>query len=62
MSKLVASLATGVTLGLMLSALPVFGAPVEAQPAAKECKASGSDCKFGSECCSKVCKASYTCK
>ena len=27
-----------------------------------QCLPSGSKCKFGSSCCSKVCKASYTCK
>lgn len=31
-------------------------------PVAKECKSTGAACKFGSECCSKICKASYTCK
>lgn len=27
-----------------------------------DCLPSGAACKFGSSCCSKVCKANYTCK
>lgn len=44
--------------------LTFFVADTEAGagPVAKDCKSSGAACKFGSECCSKICKASYTCK
>jgi len=28
----------------------------------RSCKDTGSKCKFAKECCSKICKANYTCK
>lgn len=37
-------------------------AELDRAPRAKACKATGSKCKFGSDCCSKICKAKYHCK
>lgn len=53
------ALALSFSLGLAAAA---FARPVEVGPVTKDCRPSGSSCKFGSDCCSKICKASYTCK
>jgi hypothetical protein len=64
MLKFVVSLATGLAVGYSASVFAVARGPVSVEIAGKDsaCKPSGAGCKFGSECCSKVCKASYTCK
>jgi hypothetical protein len=48
--------------GLSFGLTFLVGEEAGVGPVAKDCKSSGAACKFGSECCSKICKASYTCK
>jgi hypothetical protein len=61
--KFVFSLAVGLALGYSASVFAVSRGPVSVETCGKDkpCQPKGGACKFGSDCCSKVCKATYTC-